>query len=337
VGALANFARWFVPAHYLPLDGANDGIDAVVCALRDEDSDTRTLELAPQRAWRRHRAGQHVRVHVERNGLVATRMYAIASPEDRGDGRFEITVRARPGGSVSTLLARELAIGATLRVGQPEGSFVCELGAPFPILLIGCGVGGVPLASMVRTFAVRDAMPNVVELVVAGDDPELFAAELDTLAQRFPSYRRIRASLDGQLDELVPDWRTRRAWACGSPTVVDWAQRAYRDAGLEQALAVERFAASRVAHPEHAAGGSAHFTSSHVTAPADAQMPLLEVAARAGVAIPHGCRLGICRTCDSTLVSGRVRDLRGGGELDAPGAVFQPCVYAALGDVEVAR
>jgi hypothetical protein len=45
--------------------------------------------------------------------------------------------------------------------------------------------------------------------------------------------------------------------------------------------------------------------------------------------------MGICHTCDSTLVSGCVRDLRTGTSIDEPGARVQICVCAAAGDVEL--
>jgi hypothetical protein len=45
--------------------------------------------------------------------------------------------------------------------------------------------------------------------------------------------------------------------------------------------------------------------------------------------------MGICHSCDSTLVSGCVRDLRTGAAITEPGSQIQICVCAAAGDVEV--
>src|SRR5262245_65756909 len=90
----------FVPSHYLAVDPARE---ATVEAVRDEAGSVRTIVLRPARGWRRHRAGQHVRVSVELDGRIATRMYAIASPEDQL-GSIEIAVRPRDGGRVSSAL-----------------------------------------------------------------------------------------------------------------------------------------------------------------------------------------------------------------------------------------
>ena len=100
-------------------------------------------------------------------------------------------------------------------------------------------------------------------------------------------------------------------------------------------LHVERFRAALAVLPANASGGRVRFAASAVSADADAATPLLHVAERAGLAPAHGCRMGICHTCDSTLVSGCVRDLRTGTSIDEPGARVQICVCAAAGDVEL--
>ena len=50
---------------------------------------------------------------------------------------------------------------------------------------------------------------------------------------------------------------------------------------------------------------------------------------------PHGCRMGICHTCNCKLVSGCVRDLRTGKVLNEAGSIVQTCVSAAAGDCEL--
>jgi hypothetical protein len=46
--------------------------------------------------------------------------------------------------------------------------------------------------------------------------------------------------------------------------------------------------------------------------------------------------MGICHGCNSTLVSGCVRDLRTGVLIAEVGEKVQVCVCAAVGDVELA-
>jgi ferredoxin len=84
-----------------------------------------------------------------------------------------------------------------------------------------------------------------------------------------------------------------------------------------------------------AAGGTVRFAASGREVVADGHTNLLWVAEDAGLNPPHGCRMGICHSCDCTLVRGKVRDLRTGRLVGEPGGRIQPCVSAAAGDVEL--
>ena len=77
------------------------------------------------------------------------------------------------------------------------------------------------------------------------------------------------------------------------------------------------------------------FVKSGLAVDSDGRTNLLRVAEDAGLNPPHGCRMGICHTCDARLVSGCVRDLRNGSVVDQPGAMVQLCVNAAAGNVEL--
>jgi stearoyl-CoA 9-desaturase NADPH oxidoreductase len=50
---------------------------------------------------------------------------------------------------------------------------------------------------------------------------------------------------------------------------------------------------------------------------------------------PHGCRMGICHTCNTRLISGCVRDLRTGQLINEVGSIVQTCICAAAGDCEL--
>jgi len=205
-------------------------------------------------------------------------------------------------------------------------------------LFVTGGSGITPLASTLRTFAAREAMPDIVHVHYARTaDEVIFAGELRDLAARHPAYRlevvvtshdRRRFCRD-YLDEIVPDWRTRETWACGPARLLD-------ATAFTNVLHVERFTPALAPVAPDARGGQVRFRASRVSALADGHTPLLRIAEDAGVSAPHGCRMGICHTCDATLASGCVRDLRTGQRIDEPGSRIQICVCAAAGDVELA-
>jgi ferredoxin-NADP reductase len=316
------------PRHYLSLVRPHHD-QARVEAVHDETPDVRTLTL---RSGVRHRAGQHVRVQIAVDGRLTTRMYSISSAE-RTDGRIAITVKAQ--GRVSRAL-REIQPGDYLTIGPPEGDFVLPA-EPTHLLFVTGGSGITPIASMVRTLAGRGALHDIVHIHHARTAiDEIFGRELRALAAAHPGYRltivhthadRRRLSAD-RLDELVPDWRTREAFACGPASMLATLTT------IVDRLHVERFAAALAPLPANDGGGCVRFVASRSEARSDGRTPLLRVAEDAGVHAPHGCRMGICHSCDATLVAGRVRDLRT-GDLAEPGTRIQICVCAAAGDVDL--
>jgi ferredoxin-NADP reductase len=336
------------PADYLelvlPLQ-ASRGLKARIESVWDETQDARTLTLRPGRGWRGHRPGQFVRVSAAVAGRMVTRTYSITSSADRADGCITITVKAAPGGKMSRFLVRDTKPGDYVTLGLPQGDFVLPEGAPVEPLFITAGSGITPVMSMLRTLESRAAMPYAVHVHYAPRAQEaIFAPELARIAAENPRYRFVLVTTrDGgghfdraQLGAFVPDWRSREAWACGPERLLEAVESCFGAAGRSEQLHTERFRAKLAPAPANDAGGRVRFGRSKVDVETRGNEPLLAVAEGAGVNAPHGCRMGICHSCDATMVSGCVRDLRTGQRIDEPGARVQVCVCAAAGDVEIA-
>ena len=329
-----------LPSHYIALFAplaTSRTRQARVEAIHAETRDVTTITLRPARGWRTHVAGQHVRVGLAVEGRIATRTYTISSPPDRRDGCIAITVKAQ--GRVSRVLC-DIEVGTFVTLSPALGEFVLPVGAPVRPLLITAGSGITPIASMLRSLATSGHMLDIVHIHYARTPADMiFGAELRALATSHPSYRLIevhtqsdaRRFSSARLAELVPDWTAREAWACGPATLLASVTEVFAD--RPHALHVERFRAALAVLP-NAAGGVVQFGG--IKTRADGRTPLLRIAEDAGLSPPHGCRMGICHSCDSTLVSGCVRDLRTGATITEPGAQIQICVCAAAGDLEVA-
>jgi ferredoxin-NADP reductase len=301
-----------------------------------------------------HRAGQFVRVSAGIDGRLVTRTYSISSSPDRKDGCISITVKPVPGGKMSGHLAREVEPGAYLTLGLPQGDFVLPEGAPVRPLFLTAGSGVTPVMSIVRTFAARGTMPSAVHVHYAPHAHEaIFGDELTRLAAELPSYRFHLVTTRGgeaegtrgtkrnrfdlaQLAALVPDWRTRETWACGPQSLLGAVESCFESASRRASLHVERFRPQLAPVDPSASGGRVRFGLSRAEVEANGETPLLQLAESAGIHAPHGCRMGICHSCDATMVSGCVRDLRTGERIDEPGTRVQVCVCAAAGDVELA-
>ncbi|MCU1370300.1 MAG: oxidoreductase FAD-binding protein [Ilumatobacteraceae bacterium] len=350
------FATPLKASHYVELVNplwTSHKLQARVEEVWDETADSRTITLRPGRNWRRHRAGQYVRLGVPIGGRRFTRTYSISSSPERRDGCITITVKVLDGGRMSGHLVRELAVGSYLPIGLPQGEFVVPDSTPVRPLFITAGSGITPVMSMLRTWDLVGNMPDVAHIHYAPHRYDvIFATELARMAERHRRFRFepvLTRELDGavegdrhfgaaQLDELCPDWRERDVWACGPQSLLEAVEQHFEDAGRSRYLHIERFRAPLADVPDDAEGGEATFVSAgdRVTALAEPATPLLRVAEDAGLNPQHGCRMGICHTCDVPLVAGRVRDLRTGDLIDEPGQLVQICIAGAAGACELA-
>jgi ferredoxin-NADP reductase len=314
---------------------------ARVVDLVPETADAVTVVLRPRLPWPGHRPGQYVRVGIEVDGVRMWRAYSLTSVPGRADGCLSITVKSIPDGRVSQHIVRRLAPGAIVRLEGPEGEFVQPADLPAGALFITGGSGITPVMGMLRSHR----LPDTFLIHSACTRAEvIFGEELRALAESgrlrlLERHTDAEGMLDlAELDQLCPDWRDRDAWVCGPAGLLTAAESHWATAGLETRLRTERFRPLVLAAAGD--GGSVCFAGSDRSADADGATTLLDVGERAGVLMPSGCRMGICRGCVVPLLSGQVRDLRTGDVTRAQpgdtGTYVQTCVSAAAGPCTIA-
>lgn len=347
------FAYPLRTSHYVELVNplwSTHKMQAKVVEVWDETKDSRTITLKAGANWRNHRAGQHVRVGIPIDGQHYTRTYTISSAPERQDGCFTITVKVLNGGRLSRHIVRNLKVGAHIPVALPQGDFYLPDASPIQPLFITAGSGITPAMSMLRSLQAQQRMPSTVHIHYAPHEFDvIFGQELRQLdrEQRYYHLHEVHTRALGddrsaesyfsleQLETLCPDWRERDCYACGPSSMLSSLEAAFEQAGLSRKLHTERFLAEFADVPDDAVGGKVRFAASNVDVDADSQTNLLRVAEDAGMNPPHGCRMGICHTCNTTLKSGAVRDLRNGKLINETGAIVQTCVCAAAGDCEL--
>ncbi|CAJ1507562.1 ferredoxin reductase [[Mycobacterium] holstebronense] len=315
-----------------------------VVEVRRETADSATLTIKPGWGFQfDYRAGQYIGIGLLVDGRWRWRSYSLTSAPVTGARTVSITVKAMPEGFLSSHLVDGVAPGTVVRLAAPQGEFVLPDPAPAAVLFVTAGSGITPVMAMLRSLARRGPIADVVHLHSAPTAADtLFADELAALARDHPGYRLLlrttrdqgRLELRGPetLDAEVPDWRERQTWACGPAAMLGDAERVWAAAGIADQLHVERFAVARTASAE--GGGTVTFAASGKSVTADAATTLLEAGESVGVAMPFGCRMGICQSCVVTLVGGHVRDLRSGADHE-PGTRVQTCVSTAAGDCEL--
>ena len=312
---------------------------ATVSAVEKVGPRTATIRFHPGPGWRWHKAGQWVRIGVEIDGVRHWRSYSLSSAPGH-----DPSITVTDIGQVSGELVRRVKAGDILYLGQPQGDFVLPE-HPRPLLMITGGSGITPVMSMIRTLLGRRADADIVLIALSRTPQEaLFAEELGALEASgrglrvVPWYTADRGRLDlgtpEALDALCPDWRARAAYVCGPEALMADVERLWASDGAGAHLTLERFAVARVEGPP-GEGGLVTFLRSDKEVDVDGGTSLLEAGEEAGVVLPSGCRMGICRTCLTRLDAGRVRDLTTGAVHGEPGDLIRTCVSAPAGTVHL--
>ncbi|XVX20748.1 ferredoxin reductase [Actinomycetota bacterium] len=310
----------------------------IVTEVTHETPNAATIRFRPGKGWDPHLAGQWARIGVEIDGVRQWRSYSLSAPAGADPA---ITVTAI--GLVSTALVRHTTPGDVLFLAPPQGDFVLPQ-HPRPLLMLTAGSGLTPVMSMIRTLIPRRPDADVV-LVHSARTPEdtLFREELLELADQFPGLkvhfwhtaergRRIGLDTLEDIEQICPDWRDRAAYACGPVEFLDAAEALWQRE--EADLLMERFAPVLL-EGAGGEGGRITFEKSDKEVEADGETTILDAGEDAGVVMPSGCRMGICRSCLTPLISGQLRDLRTGEVHGEEGELVQTCVNAAAGPVHL--
>ncbi|PXY22551.1 ferredoxin reductase [Prauserella muralis] len=315
-----------------------------VTDVRRQTAGTATLTLRPSRAWPGFRAGQHVRVTVDIDGVRRTRCYSPACSQY--GGLLELTVKAEPHGLVSRHLRDAAVPGMVVGLSEPDGDFVLPARRPSRVLLISGGSGITPVLSMLRTLADENHDGEVVFLHYARQAKDVpYRAELAALAERpnitvaLACTRSDDGDLRGrfsaeQLGAVAPWYRHAPAYACGPAPLLEAVGAHYAAEGLSEQLHTEAFTAALTVPDPAAAGGRVRFTRSGAETE-NSGRPLLEQAEEAGLRPEHGCRMGICLSCTQLKASGTVRDIKTGAVSGEEDEQIQLCVSVPVGDVDI--
>ncbi|WP_336113240.1 2Fe-2S iron-sulfur cluster-binding protein [Streptomyces sp. PTD9-10] len=310
---------------------------AAVDQLTD-DSVALTLTVPPElREEYRHAPGQHLALRRREDGVEIRRTYSICSPAPDPDGEgpatLRVGVRLVEGGAFSTYALKEVNVGDELEVMTPAGRFTLEPAPGLYAAIVG-GSGITPVLSIVSTLLARE--PEARFCLIRSDRTAastMFLEEAADLKDRYPerlqlvtvlsreeqqaglpSGRLDRERLTGLLPALLPVDRVAGWFLCGPFGLVEGAEKALRELGVDRALVhQEIFHVDAGAAPAAGVPVPAHST---VTARLDGRggtwpvqdgESLLETVLRNRSDAPYACKGGVCGTCRAFLVSGEVR------------------------------
>lgn len=311
-----------------------------VRAVTRESASIASFEMEdPEGALPASSAGQYVTVKVEPEaGAPLMRSYSLSSAP--GAAAYRISVKRD--GVVSSYLHDRVAAGATLEVAAPRGTFALA-DSPLPVVLISAGVGATPVLAMLGRLSAAACEAPVWWIHACHDAAEhAFGAEVDRLLAALPEAHRLilyghgEAPAAGTKDAFdeVGRLTPARLAAVGLPAEADYylcGPSGFMEdlnAGLTaggvapEHLHTELFGSRQVLAsgvvatdrpPPHQPAGDAgtgplvSFARSGLSVPWDPEHgSLLELAEACDVPADFGCRTGVCHTCKTGILSGRV-------------------------------
>ena len=288
-------------------------------------------ELAQAYAFR---AGQHLTIRSDHGGTGVRRSYSIAAP---AGGPLRVGIKRLPGGAFSSFAVDGLAVGDTLDVMTPAGTFCFD---PEPsrarrIVALAVGSGITPVLSVVATALAAEPRTRVTLLFGNRTSADvMFAEDLEDLKNRHPARLQIlhvlsrepqepplragrldAAKLAVALERLVDAAEVDGWYLCGPQDLVaDW-RRTLLDAGVERGRVHRELFHAGPPLVSPAAGPAQTGPARRVRFTLDGRTSEVEVTGSEAVLdgvlrlradAPYACRGGVCGTCRARLVDGEV-------------------------------
>ncbi len=285
-------------------------------------------------------AGQFLalKLTVDSNSTPVVRNYSISNFDDAGRYRISVKRAAGPG---SRYLHDHVKSGDILSVSAPRGDFALVPGEN-PVVLLSAGIGATPVLAMLHSLA---ASPEAETREVwwcygaRNGKQHPFANEVRELLKRLPrghSFIAYSRPDDGDRDYDASAHLNLSAlqglgisqasdfYLCGPEAFLAeftadlkaWgilATRIHSEAFGAGAALTPGIASRRLVLPHSPEGDVGNgplvsFTRSGLVAPWDSRYgSLLEFAEACDVPVRWSCRVGVCHTCESGLIDGKIR------------------------------
>lgn len=339
----------------------------VCCQVRQETHDVKSFFFRPPKPGLFHfLPGQFITLELPIDGATVHRSYTISSSPTRPH-TISITVKRKVGGLVSNWLHDNIKFGSRLSVLAPAGEFTCALAPADKYLFLSGGSGITPLMSMSRAFH-ELAEDRDIAFVHSARSPDdiIFRNELELMAFNQSHFRSaficekvgaeqqanvISGFLDfNTLQLTTPDFLEREVFTCGPEAYMAAVRAMLEKAGFDmQHYHEESFNFADLGltetQPEANAGAvsgesfAVELTSSKATIQCAPNQFVLNAAHAAGFRLPSACSKGLCGTCKSKLISGKVDMKHGGGirPREIEQGLFLPCCSKPLSNLVIER
>jgi len=340
--ALGRWAAWFNTevadfwlAHVHPRWRLNRLL-ARVGECHQVAADAVSLVLRVPRRWPLAKAGQHIDVTVDIDGIRHTRSYSLSAPP-RDSRHIEITVAKVDRGKVSAHLVDQVRPGYALQISAPYGGLRLPDDTNVPLLLLAAGSGITPLRALLLEALGRGWRgPITLGYWAQRAQSVCFAEQWAALQAEHPGLRvqtfltrdpvapaaRINAEA---LSQFAPNLAECHVLACGPSGFVNLARTLSAQA---RAFDAEGFTPA-ISTGDDRRTVRVELRRQGITLDLPTDQPLLAALESAGQRPAHGCRQGICNTCACHRLGGASRDLQRDALATEPSTSIRLCVHAA--------
>jgi MOSC domain-containing protein YiiM/ferredoxin-NADP reductase len=301
------------------------------------------------------------------SGKALVRSYSLSGAADAL--QYRVSIKLEPGGAASNFLDHDLQAGDLVDVSAARGRFTLRPGDG-PVILLSAGIGVTPVLSMLHALAAQKSTRQIWWIHGSHNGRDtVFAGESATLlgdlvnAHRLVSFsapdpddkQGVDFDVTGRLD--MARLRTLDLpagsdyYICGPPGFMNDLTNGLSDSGVPaDHIHTEIFGAGRSltpgisnseGRPPHLpaeaaqTGALVSFARSGLNVHWDAKFRnLLELAEACDVPVRWACRVGVCHTCETALVSGAFGYSPDPLDLPAEGNVLICCAQPA-GDMVI--
>ncbi len=344
----------------------------IITDILDATKTTKTyrLKLAPNFELKRlplFRAGQYLSVKVNVDGVKVTRPYSISSaPSDiLEDGFYELTIKIKDDGFLSTEFFEKWKTGNIVSVSGPHGNmYFDDLRDSNEIVGIAGGSGITPFRSIIREIVAQKLDLKLTVLYGSRhEDDIIFAEELSNLAGKLPDKIKVVnicsepsenwSGPSGFINaELIKKYagpiEGKTFFICGPQAMYEFLEKEIQNLNIPN----RRIRRELYGQPDNITMNPKYpvefkdktfniivrIGNKIETIKASATESVLVSLERAGIGVDSQCRSGECGFCRSLLISGDIfvnNEIDGRRAGDKKFGFFHPCSSYLLSDLEI--
>jgi len=277
--------------------------------------------------------GQYLTLKTNINGHDVRRSYSICSANNNGEIR--VAIKQVENGLFSTYATKQLSVGDTLEVGEPEGRFLLETNSnnQKSYMAVAAGSGITPIASMIKSVLQNEPNSKFVLLYANKSVEEtIFYHELNELQEKYPErffvYYTFTQSneenaLFGRIDNSKINYVLKNKhtdisfdhfYLCGPEEMITNVSGILKDNGIaDSAIAFELFTTKSTTLDKGTVTSSGETQATIILDDEETKITIkanetiLDAVLRNELDAPYSCQGGVCSSCICLIEEGEAK------------------------------